>query len=75
LFGHSTLVQEMSSAAKSAERSLRLNAANGCSEPKVQFSARCPNDCNAQKADFAKPWVQIVIEVYFLRTLGLSIAG
>lgn len=50
-------------------------AANVCFEPILTDAARCPNDSNAQKADFAKSWVQIVLEVYFLRTLGLSIDG
>ncbi|WP_425085055.1 hypothetical protein [Ruegeria profundi] len=47
---------------------------NDSFEPTLTDAARRPNDSNAQKADFAKSWVQIVIEVYFLRTLGLSIA-
>ncbi|WP_170477047.1 hypothetical protein [Ruegeria arenilitoris] len=52
-----------------------LAAKNGRIEPTLTDAARCPNDSNAQTADFAKSWVQIVIEVSFLRTLGLSIAG
>ncbi len=46
-----------------------------CFEPKVTEVAFGTNVSTAQKADFARSWVQIVIEVSFLRTLGLSIAG
>ncbi len=41
----------------------------------IRESESPTNVGDAQKADFAKSWVQIVIEVYFLRTLGLSIDG
>ncbi len=57
-----------------SERTLKSSAAKDWLEPKVTDVAFGTNVSTAQKADFAKSWVQIVIEVYFLRILGLSIA-
>ncbi|SMO89530.1 hypothetical protein [Ruegeria faecimaris] len=50
-------------------------AENGRIEPTLTDADRCPNDRNAQKADFAQYCVQVATEVYVLSILGLSFAG
>ncbi len=46
------------------------SAENGGSEPTLTDAARCPNDSNAQKADFAKSRYGIKTDAY--RCLGCS---